>query len=202
MKAALAAIGGTALPLLTALPASADPPPRVSIHVASARGCGGNMGADILLTPPSVEGFGIRIYLPLMTVSAGKGVPAEEARKTCDIALIINLPLKYTWALKSTRISGIADLDPEATGEVAHGYRLQGKDPGREISHPIKAPQRSWRFEDETPLEHPCVAERAVTLSTRLQVKAADTAKVSWISMEEYPDTRTEYTFTFKPCHP
>jgi hypothetical protein len=200
-KAALAALGAAALPALTALPASADPPPRVTVKVVAVRGCGAS-SASAVLTPPSPEGFGLRLSVLSFKASAGKGVPAEEARKTCDVSLMILLPLGYTWALKTTAFRGTADLDPEATGEAAHRNWIQGKDPGHETSHTIKAPTRSWQFEDQTPLEGLCGEQRYLTLSTRLQVKAADTVRASSISMEEPPNDRTDYTFAYKSCQP
>ncbi|WP_242908288.1 DUF4360 domain-containing protein [Actinomadura terrae] len=201
-KAALAALGATALPLLTATPASADPPPRVTVKVVSLWGCGGTNSAVATVTPPSPDGFGVSVYTAAFKASAGKDVPAEEARITCNLTLIINLPLEYTWVLKSTKLRGTADLAPEATGEVATRNWIQGKDPGREISRTIKAPTQSWRLEDQTPLENPCGEARFFTISTRLQVTAADTVRASSISMNEPPDGRADFTFGYKSCKP
>ncbi|MBT2207354.1 DUF4360 domain-containing protein [Actinomadura sp. NEAU-AAG7] len=195
-KAALAAIGATALPLLAAPPASATSKPGISFEIVITPMACTSMGFDITSTSEEA-----RLHLSIggLTASVGPDVPAKEARKSCKIMLKPHFSVPSAWALKSIDSRGTADLEPEVTGEVTNGYQVQGG-PAHEISHKINAPTRSWHFEDETPLEFvPCGQARNLNLETRLQVTTTDPAKSGSISLDS-PGGGTTYRLVYKEC--
>ncbi|WP_242882451.1 DUF4360 domain-containing protein [Actinomadura litoris] len=198
-KAALAAIGATALPALTALPASADPAPPATIQVVSSpTSC--PVGTMVVSSSPR-EGR-ISLHPSNFKASVGKDVPAEEARKSCELSLRLIMPVSSTWALESIDSRGTANLDPEVVGEVSQSYHLQGSTRHHKIVHTLKAPNDTLRFEDETPLEFaPCGQQRDLDLETRLRVKSPDEAGAGSVAME-FPGGGTTYNFVYKTCEP
>ncbi|MUN35836.1 DUF4360 domain-containing protein [Actinomadura litoris] len=200
-KAALVALS-TTLPLLTALPASADPPPRFTFSVAPGWGCP-NHGVSLVISPPSQGEIKMILSIAPFKASVGKDVPAEEARKKCAIYLIINHASDYTWGLKSISTRGEADLEPGTTGEVTLRHWYPGGPAGAEISRTINAPTRSWWLEHDGPPEFlPCGQHRGLNLETRLQVTTTDPAKAGWISLGDEFDSKTAYTLAYKTCKP
>ncbi|WP_242882452.1 DUF4360 domain-containing protein [Actinomadura litoris] len=192
----------TTLPLLTALPASADPPPRFSFSMAAGWGCPNN-GVGLAISPPSQGEIKMMFSVAPFRASVGKDVPAEEARKNCTIYLIVHHASEYTWGLKRISARGAADLEPGVTGEVTHRHWYPGGPPGAEISRTINAPTRSWRLEYEGPLEFlPCGVERTLSLKTGLQVTTTDTSKAGWISLGDEFESKTAYTLAYQTCKP
>ncbi|WP_242908290.1 DUF4360 domain-containing protein [Actinomadura terrae] len=196
-EAALAAIGATVLPLLTALPASAGPKLPVSFEIATVSCPLGAVNISIATAPEEAK---LRLNGADFTASVGRDVPLKDARKLCQLILIPHFAVPSTWALKRIESRGTANLEPGVTGEVANRYWIQGNAPAREISHTIEAPTRSWYFDDETPLEFaPCGQSRSLSLGTRLQVESSDVKGAGSVSLNS-PDGGITYTLVYKPC--
>ncbi len=198
-KAAFAAVGATALPLLTALPASADPAPPAVIQVESTPT---SCPVETMVVASSPKDGRISLHPSSFRASVGKDVPAEAAQKSCKLALRLIMPVSSTWALESIGTNGTANLDRGVTGKVTQRYRLQGSARHHEISHTLKGPDATLQFDDETPLEFaPCAEQRTLELETHLQVKSPDETRSGSIATE-FPGGGTTYNFVYKSCTP
>ncbi len=193
------------MPVLTALPAAADPIPEgATVDVVGVSGSGCPAGTSSVVMSEDKTSFTIN-YGDFI-VYAGGGAPPSASQKNCHITLRVNGADDYSYSFLGVNQRGYARLEMEATGdERTHLYFEEGSY-GVQIGHPFSGRYISdWRVEDWVgPREmiwKPCGENRDLHLETELRVNAEgpDAAKTSLLSLNA-TDSEARYRFVWRRC--
>lgn len=134
----------------------------------------------------------------------GEGVPAVDARKTCNIILDIAYPSEFTFAISTVSFKGNANLDTGTVGTLAAQYFFQGQSPQVEFVQQSTGPFiGNYETPDLAPtptsgpvMFGPCGGSGALNINTEVRVQGIGTMTA---------DTTTDlfqqiYTFVWKQC--
>jgi hypothetical protein len=203
--AALAALAATAAPASAKVPGTHGPT-KVTIEVGSVNGSGCPPNTAAVVVSPDKEAF--TVTYSQYTAQAGGSSKPTDARKNCQISLIVHVPGGFTYAIASTDHRGYAALQLGAKATQVASYYFQGLPHTAATEHPIPAALKgSWQFTDEVPIPQliykPCGTERYFNINTELRVDvgASDESKVSFASMDSTDGSiKTTYHFAWKEC--
>lgn len=208
---------GTALigTLTMIAPAVASPKPapepdtKLVINVASAHGSGCPDGhADVQVVPDSTTTFTVG-YSQYNTASVGPDSMPLDFRKNCQLALDIEMPRGFTFAVAGAEYRGYASLKPGAYGEHAAGYYFAGHAQTGRNRHDLKGPlEGSWGYTDtlgSAALSYlPCGEQRPLNITTELRVNAGSSdpqEHTSFLSMDSSgPSINATYRIKWKSC--
>ncbi|QXJ23229.1 DUF4360 domain-containing protein [Actinomadura graeca] len=198
------AIGTAGLPLLTASPALADPPPgKITIDVVSdKRTCAvGTISVGIY-----DDNTAFTLSLGDFSVSVGGDSAPQAARKTCRLDLKVKVPAGYTFAIDEVDHHGSAKLQAGTSGHVLEEFHFQGGAVGNTIKNTVKgAHNGGWQFQNGkdtvTPVYRPCGKEPNLLIAKdlRADLGTSDATKVSSFS-QGAPDGTTKYRLAWKRC--
>ncbi|QXJ23227.1 DUF4360 domain-containing protein [Actinomadura graeca] len=191
-------VAAAALPLVTAGPAAADPPPDgITIEIATVNGgCpAGSVSVSI-----SEDKSSFQVAFGDLTASVGGDSPPSAAKRICRLNLRIHAPQGYTYEITAIEQSGAVNLEAGASAQVTQQYYIQGKKPDTDLVHVLTGPSnRDWVFRDTIPSgAMPCGEQRNLNLATELQANlgTSDASKKSSIWMSSgtgLPGVRTAY---------
>lgn len=185
MSTVFAAIGLAATLLVPPAAPVAEAPdasaaqPTPTIEVVTINGSGCPVGS---VDGPRISSSGDRVQIDFessgaATFSASTGPRSEAAdfRKNCQLAVQVNVPDGYTYAVERIRMRGDANLKRGATGLVGVSAYFQGMSETASASQELEGPMRSsWRawlaFDD--PAYAPCDAGRYLNINSDVRVSA------------------------------
>ena len=205
-------LGATLLASLaaTTTSASAAPAPLPSedmvIAVAAANGSGCPLGtADVIVSP---DNKAFTVTYSEFTAQTGAGTRPTDFRKNCQLALNIDVPQGYTYAIAGADYRGFAHLERGATGTQSANYYFQGERQSTRIQHNFRGPvEANWQRTDSVGISSlsflPCGEQRYLNVNTELRVNRGWSSRnsTSFLTMDS-TDGRldTVYRLAWKKC--
>jgi hypothetical protein len=203
--AALVALTAYAVPSpASATEASVAPPENVQIRIETINGSGCPAGTAAVAMNADNTAFTVTYsdYL----AAAGAGVSPLDFRKNCQLALRVDVPGGFTYAVQTVDYRGYAYLDHEARGLQRAGYYFQGSPDTTYSTHEFDGEyDDNWRTTDEKEWAElvwsPCGEQRNFNINTELRVYADRDAPVSLMTMDSTDSAvSTIYHLAWEEC--
>lgn len=178
---AFAAIAGSTVAASTpavAAPVDVVPSGAVTLDVASVNGSGCPRGTASVDLAEDKKAF--TITYSAFEAATGRDANSREFRKNCQLALDVNVPQGFTWAIYSADYRGFASLSDGATGYQSANYYWQGHSNEYRSENQIDGEyEGNWRFTDraETIDFLPCSQKRNLNINQELRVKGSNSDK-------------------------
>ncbi|MFC4050178.1 DUF4360 domain-containing protein [Actinomadura syzygii] len=204
-RTAIVLAGAFGLPVLTALPAAADPiPDGVSVDVVGVNGSGCLAGTSSVVMSKDKTSF--TVTYSDFVVYAGGDAPPSASRKNCHITVRVNGADDYSYSVLGVNHRGFARLEMEATGEERTHLYFQGGSYPEPIGRTFQGQYIfEWQSEDwvspRAMVWKPCGEDRDLNINTELRVKAegSGAAKTSLMSMDA-TNSSARYLFVWRHC--
>lgn len=153
---------------------SAPPTSEITLDVLSIMGSGCPSRTARVSVSPDNTAF--RVVYGDFEVQAGGGDGATE-RKNCQIAVQVNTPHGFTFAVGEARYRGYARLAHGATGLHRTNYYFQGQSDNLYSDHTFTGPlHNGWQTVDRTAIADlvwaPCGKQEVLNINTELRVQA------------------------------
>ncbi|MFE9934580.1 DUF4360 domain-containing protein [Streptomyces sp. NPDC005533] len=205
--AASVLLAGPASPSSSAAVTLTPPPPgKITIGVASVNGSGCRPGSAAVSVAPDNTAFTVT-YSEYLAQAGGDSRPADS-RKNCQIALRVNVPQGFTYAIANADYRGFASLSRWATGTQQAGYYFQGYPQTYRRTHTFSGPRSdNWQASDQVEVAAlvyaPCGAQRNFNINTELRTatRNGQADPVSFMAMDSTDASiNTVYHFAWKRC--
>ncbi|MER7467921.1 DUF4360 domain-containing protein [Streptomyces sp. NPDC097981] len=186
--------------------ATAAPPGRVAVDVASVNGSGCRPGSATVAVAPDNSAFTVTYSEYLASV--GGDSLATAGRKNCLLSLLVHVPQGYTYAVSHVDYRGYAQLEEGAVGTQKASYYFQGMSQTANRTHQFHgALEDNWQVTDTTGIEAlvfaPCGEQRNFNINTELraEVGTSDKTKTSYMTVDSTDGSiSTVYHFSWKQC--
>lgn len=182
MIVALALAGALALPpaVSAATPDAAAPPPDdVTVDVLSVSGSGCPVGTVRLdLDPVAQERrTDLTLIFSEFMAAIGTGTSPTDGRKNCQLALAVNAPAGYSYAIAEIRWTGEVGLAEGATAVLRHNHYVAGSTSPEPMVRQLAGPlEGAWsqavEIERADRVFSPCDGPATLNLSTELRIDA------------------------------
>lgn len=204
------AAGVLALAMLTpsapieASAAMSPPPGRVAIDVQTVNGSGCPAGSAAVNA--SADNTSFTVSYSDFLAQAGGGATAVDARKNCQINMLVHVPQGFTFAVAKAEYQGYAHLERGATGLQSARYHFTGASATAEASQQFSGPfDGTWYNADRTAeaalVYAPCGADTLFNINTELRVDGTAADKVSFMTMDSTrASVRTVFQLSWKQC--
>jgi hypothetical protein len=199
-----AAIGGVALALMASPISSQEsrvaPPGNITIQMVTANGSGCPVGSTTAAITPGNQAM--TVTYNNYSARVGPYPLTANARKNCQLTLLVHVPQGWTYAVSQSDYYGYASLLGGATGLEQAGYRFQNQNVAY-ASHPIAA-SGDWHFRDTAAIGAlvwaPCGQQAFFIINTELRA-AGGLPQTSEVTMDS-TDTRisTIYNLSWRQC--
>ncbi|MBW5486922.1 DUF4360 domain-containing protein [Streptomyces bambusae] len=203
--------GAAAVLLVTAAtpPAGADdaaPTEKITVDVATVNGSGCRPGSAAVAVAPDNTAF--TVTYSEYIARAGGDSPKVDGRKNCQLALRVNVPQGYTYAIAQADYRGFGSLQPGAVGIQKASYYFQGMSQTASRTHEFQGPlEDNWQVTDTADIHAlvfaPCGEKRNFNINTELRtdVGTSDLTKESYMALDS-TDTSisSKYHFSWKKC--
>jgi hypothetical protein len=203
--------GALALSSLAAAPAPvelapAPPDGSVKVQVATAAGSGCPAGSYAVAADPANSFF--TVTYDNFIAQAGAGTRPTDARRNCQISVVVKVPQGFTYAIAKTDYRGYANLARGAYATEKANYYFQGMSQTASISHRFNgAWNDSWQATDKVGIAamvfRPCGEQRNFNINTEIVVNAGSSSRsaTSFMTMDSTDgDFETIYHFAWKTC--
>jgi hypothetical protein len=207
----LLAIGGLvsliAVPVAgsSAQAAGVTPPSgNITVDVVTLNGSGCPLGSAVVKMQSDNTGFKV-VYSEYLATTGPK-LAATEARKNCQLNLLVHIPSGFTFAVEKTEYRGWAGLAKGAVGIQDANYYFQGESASATVSHTFNGPLTGmWKTQDVAAVlaYAPCGATRNLNVNTSLRVDqgSADASSVNFMTMRsQTTDVWTLFNLAWKKC--
>ncbi|MBW6433400.1 DUF4360 domain-containing protein [Actinoplanes hulinensis] len=195
----------------TVVPAAAAPAPfpvdEMVIDVVAANGSGCPLGtADVTVSP---DNKAFTVTYSEFTAQVGAGAKPLDFRKNCQLALNVDVPQGFTYAIASTDHRGYARLEKGASATQSSFYYFQGEARTHRSRHQFTGPtDGDWQRTDSFGINSvsflPCGEQRYLNVNTELRVNAGWSDKsraTSFLTMDSTDgNLDTVYHVTWKKC--
>ncbi|GAA0463786.1 hypothetical protein Aca07nite_59970 [Actinoplanes capillaceus] len=195
----------------TVVPAAAAPAPlpvdEMVIDVVSANGSGCPLGtADVTVSP---DNKAFTVTYSEFTAQVGAGAKPLDFRKNCQLALNVDVPHGFTYAIARTDHRGYARLEKGASATQSSFYYFQGEARTHRSRHQFTGPaDGDWQRTDDIGISSvsflPCGERRYLNVNTELRVNAGWSDKsrtTSFLTMDSTDgNLDTVYHVTWKRC--
>jgi hypothetical protein len=188
--------------------AAASPPAeRITIDVLTVNGTGCPAGTAAVAA--SADNTAFTVTYSSFLAQVGVGAKPTDLRKNCQLAVRVNYPSGFTYAIAQADYRGFASLASGATGTERANYYFQATTPTAYVTHSFNGPfQDDWQFTDSTDVASlvyaPCGESRNLNINAELRVAAgsSDTSKTtSFMSMDSTDaGVSTIYHLAWKQC--
>jgi hypothetical protein len=207
LAAGLTTLSMLTMPVVT-MPAPVVPPGHITIKVVSANGTGcpvnGPGAGDIVISP---DNQAFTVTYSNYIAQAGAGAENADFRKNCQLAVNVNVPQGFTYAIARADYRGWSSLAPGVTASEQVRYYFQGDSYTAYVKHPITPADTDWEFSDEVGVAAlvyaPCGAERNLNINTIIQIgsRPSTTGPLSLVGMDSTDGkVSTVYNFAWKTC--
>jgi hypothetical protein len=183
------------------------PSEQMVIELVTVNGSGCPVGTAAVAVAPDNTAFTVTYSAYIAMVGVGS-VPTDF-RKNCQLAVRVQVPSGFTYAIAQADYRGYSYLESGASGIQRANYYFQGQSPTTFIAHPFRGPMDdNWQTTDEVDIASlvyaPCGEERFLNINTELRVSAgtSDTAKTtSFMAMDSTDaEINTIYHFEWARC--
>ncbi|MBC3989925.1 DUF4360 domain-containing protein [Streptomyces sp. AC563] len=190
-------------------PASSIPNPpteKVRVEVETVNGSGCPKDTAAVAVAPDNTAFTVT-YSQYLARVGGSSDPTD-ARKNCQLSLLVHVPHGFTYAVASADYRGYASLQPGAVGRQKSSFYFQGSPDTTSSTHTFKGPRHdNWQATDSTDWGElvwaPCGTRRNFNVNTELRVSAgtSDPKQTSFMTMDSTDgDVNTIYRLAWKQC--
>ncbi|BAL87822.1 hypothetical protein AMIS_26020 [Actinoplanes missouriensis 431] len=195
----------------TAVPAAAAPAPlpvdKMVIDVVAANGSGCPLGtADVTVSP---DNKAFTVTYSEFTAQVGVGARPLDFRKNCQLALNVDVPQGFTYAIARTDYRGFVRLEKGASATQSSFYYFQGDLQTHKTRHDFTGPaDGDWQRTDTIGISSvsflPCGERRFLNVNTELRVNAgwSDRKKTtSFLTMDSTDgNLDTVYHVAWRKC--
>lgn len=181
-----------------------QPPDAITVELVDYNGTGCPPGSAVVTLSPDKMAFSVKYNQYIAQVGAGS--PPIAFRQNCQLAIDVNVPAGFTYAIVSADYRGYGYLEPGASGLQKATYYFQGMPEDSFTQHAFTGPMDdNWHVREETefPVFAPCGGTRFLEIGTELRVNAgtSDPAKINLLMMDsENHSVETEYHFEWRSC--
>jgi hypothetical protein len=207
----LLAAGAISLSML-ATPIIIDPTPpppdeQIVIDVITVNGSGCPAGTAAVAVAPDNTAFTVTYSDYLAQV--GVGARPTDSRKNCQLALQVQVPGGFTYAILQADYRGFGSLQRGATATQRANYYFQGLTPTTYKSHAFSGPlDDNWQTTDTSEIASviwaPCGELRYLNINTELRVAAGTSnpaTTTSFMAMDSTDGSiNTTYHFAWRQC--
>jgi len=198
---------GTVATAVLAAPTATPCPDAITISVQTINGSGCPAGSADVKTAPDRTSFSVR-YKDYKAQDGGSAA-ATDARKNCQLNLLVTVPQGFSYAVSEIEYRGWARLGEGATAEQNALYYFTGNSSTAETHYSINGNDKGyngpWSNTDtvETLIWAPCQTQTNLNINSDLRVRANDAAEdfTNEISMNRTDaSVNTVFHFSWKRC--
>lgn len=178
------------------------PPEQITLEVLAANGSGCPDGTVKVAGNSDRTGF--RLTYRDFVAEAGGSAAVPDGRKNCQVAVRVDVPNGWTFAIAKAEYRGRARLDSGATGLHRTNYYFQGSSDNNYSDLPLTGPLNAWWTNTDGALilaYARCDVQRVLNINTELRVYEGTSNKKSSVSMRSSEgDVDTLFNFAWKKC--
>lgn len=204
----LLALGGSAaallaLPALSPVDALEVPSSKITVAVETVNGSGCPAGSASVST--SADNTSFRVTYRDYVAKDGAGAQPTEARRNCQVSVLINIPAGFTFAIGRADYRGDLQLARGATAQQNAYYYFMGSSPTAQVGNTFTGPLDSgWATSTVAPalVFAPCGDRVNLNINTDLRVNAGAAEKSkNYISMDASKGSiNTIFHLAWKRC--
>jgi Domain of unknown function (DUF4360) len=204
---AIAASLTAALAVPAAHAAGSTPPTEgITVDVVTVNGSGCPAGTAATAVAPDNTSFSVTYHA--YAAVAGGDAKATDARKNCQLVLLVHVPQGFTYAIAQAEYHGFAHLPQGASGLERASYYFQGRPQTVRSSHPFSGPMTgAWDATDTadvaTLVYAPCGEQVDFNVNTELRVKAppSEPDAITFMAMDTTKvNVNNIFHFAWKHC--
>ncbi|RSM41235.1 DUF4360 domain-containing protein [Amycolatopsis balhimycina DSM 5908] len=187
-------------------PATSVPTEKITLDIKTINGSGCPAGTATASADVASDNTAFTVHYTNFTAKAGGGVSALEARKNCQINVLVHVPQGFTYAIASAEYRGYAHIESGASALEQANYYFAGTSPTARERHTFPGPFHGvWRAVDTTDVAElvfaPCGESRNLNINAELRADAGTSSGGSFIEMDsEHASVDTLYHFSWKTC--
>jgi hypothetical protein len=187
-------------------PATSVPTEKITLDIKTINGSGCPAGTATASADVASDNTAFTVHYTNFTAKAGGGASALEARKNCQINVLVHVPQGFTYAIASAEYRGFAHLESGASALEQANYYFAGTSPTARVRHTFPGPFHGvWRAVDTTDVADlvfaPCGESRNLNINAELRADAGGSSGASFIEMDsEHASVDTIYHFAWKDC--
>ncbi|MEQ0564054.1 DUF4360 domain-containing protein [Amycolatopsis sp. NEAU-NG30] len=187
-------------------PAESAPAEKITLDIKTINGSGCPAGTAAASADVANDNTSFTVHYTNFTAKAGGGASALEARKNCQINVLVHVPQGFTYAIASAEYRGFAHIESGASALEQANYYFTGTAPTARVRHTIPGPYHGvWRAVDATDVAElvfaPCGESRNLNINAELRADAGSSSGTSFIEMDsEHASVDTIYHFAWKTC--
>jgi hypothetical protein len=198
--------------ILSALAAPVDsaaataPAEKITLDVKTINGSGCPAGTATASADVASDNTSFTVHYTNFTAKAGGGASALDARKNCQINVLVHVPQGFTYAIAGVEYRGFAHIESGASALEQANYYFAGTSPTARVRHTYPGPFHGvWRASDTTDVAAlvfaPCGEDRNLNINAELRADAGTSSGTSYIEMDsEHASVDTIYHFAWKDC--
>jgi hypothetical protein len=198
--------------ILSALAAPVDsaaataPAEKITLDVKTINGSGCPAGTATASADVASDNTSFTVHYTNFTAKAGGGASALDARKNCQINVLVHVPQGFTYAIAGAEYRGFAHIESGASALEQANYYFAGTSPTARVRHTYPGPFHGvWRASDTTDVAAlvfaPCGEDRNLNINAELRADAGTSSGTSYIEMDsEHASVDTIYHFAWKDC--
>jgi hypothetical protein len=205
----MSVVAGMILPVLAApvdSPAAPAPAEKITLDVKTINGSGCPAGTAAASADVAPDNTSFTVHYTNFTAKAGGGAAALDARKNCQINVLVHVPQGFTYAIAEADYRGYAHIESGASALEQANYYFTGTAPTARVRHTFPGPFHGvWRAADTTDAAAlvfaPCGEDRNLNINAELRADAGASSATSYIEMDsEHASVDTIYHFAWKTC--
>lgn len=187
-------------------PATSAPAEKITLDVKTINGSGCPAGTATATADVASDNTSFTVHYTNFTAKAGGGAAALDARKNCQINVLVHVPQGFTYAIAEADYRGFAHIESGASALEQANYYFTGTAPTARVRHTFPGPFHGvWRATDTTDVAAlvfaPCGEDRNLNINAELRADAGTAGGTSYIEMDsEHASVDTIYHFAWKTC--
>ncbi|GHG30771.1 MULTISPECIES: DUF4360 domain-containing protein [Amycolatopsis] len=182
------------------------PSEKITLDIKTINGSGCPAGTADASADVAADNTSFTVHYRNFTAKAGGGASALEARKNCQINVLVHVPQGFTYAIAEAEYRGFAHIESGASALEQANYYFTGTAPTARVRHTFPGPFHGvWRASDVTDVAElvfaPCGESRNLNINAELRADAGSSSGSSFIEMDsEHASVDTIYHFAWKTC--
>ncbi|MEU7785273.1 DUF4360 domain-containing protein [Amycolatopsis sp. NPDC049159] len=186
--------------------AASAPTEKITLDIKTVNGSGCPAGTATASADVASDNTSFTVHYTNFTAKAGGGAPALEARKNCQINVLVHVPQGFTYAIAEAEYRGFAHIESGASALEQANYYFAGTSPTARVRHTFPGPFHGvWRASDVTEVAElvfaPCGESRNLNVNAELRADAGTSSGATFIEMDsEHASVDTIYHFAWKTC--
>lgn len=186
--------------------AATVPTEKITLDIKTINGSGCPAGTATASADVAPDNTSFTVHYSNFAARAGGGAGPLDARKNCQINVLVHVPQGFTYAIAEADYHGFAHIERGASALEQANYYFTGTAPTARVRHTLQGPfDGEWWAEDATDVADlvfsPCGADRNLNINAELRADAGGSAGTSYIEMDsEHASVDTVYHFAWETC--